>query len=153
MRITELRASGRIGLRDRDGEYSDWIELTNTGDEPFTLDGWYLSDDPNRLRGWEIPALTLQSGEIRVVFCSGKDLDGDELHTDFALSKFGGGVYLSSPGGALAESLLYGAMERDQVLRVTDAGAELSWEPRPATPTRPRAMRRIWRTATPTATS
>ena len=135
--ISELMAAGRIGLRDRDGEYSDWAELYNAGDAPADLTGWYLSDDPENLCKWEIPALTLAGGERTVVFCSGKDRSDGELHTGFALSKSGGGLYLSNPDGFPAAELLYDAMERDQVCRVTDGGLEYSYEATPGYPNTP----------------
>ena len=135
--IAELRSTGRIGLRDQDGEYSDWAELYNAGDAPADLSGWYLSDDPDKPCKWEIPSLVLEAGERTVVFCSGKDRREGELHTSFALSKSGGGLYLADPDGVPAGELLYDAMERDQVCRLTDSGVEYSYEATPGYPNTP----------------
>ena len=57
--INELMADGRIGLRDEDGDYSDWAELCNAGETAWDLTGWYLSDDPDTPCKWEIPASAL----------------------------------------------------------------------------------------------
>lgn len=135
--ISELRSAGRIGLRDEDGEYSDWAELHNAGDEPWDLTGWFLSDNPEKAAKWEIPALTLAPGEYRVVFCSGKDRREGELHTGFALSKSGGGLYLFDPEGAPAGELEYTAMERDQVCRRTADGPEYTYDATPGYPNDP----------------
>ncbi len=132
--INEVMTAGRIGLRDADGDYSDWAELFNAGDEPWDLTGWYLSDDPGKSAKWEIPALTLAPGEYAVVFCSGKDRRDGELHTGFALSKSGGGLYLFDPDGAPAGELEYTAMERDQVCRRTESGLEYTYEATPGYP-------------------
>lgn len=132
--ISELMTAGRIGLRDADGDYSDWAELYNAGDAPWDLTGWYLSDDPDKPAKWEIPALVLAPGEYKVVFCSGKDRRGSELHTGFALAKSGGGLYLFDPEGAPAGELVYTAMERDQVCRVVGGEIEYTYEATPGYP-------------------
>ena len=92
--ISEFAASNEISLRDEDGDSSDWIELHNPDVNPLDLSGWYLSDDAGRLDRWQFPAGTvLAAGEHRVVFASGKDRGGSELHTGFKLSA--GGEYLA----------------------------------------------------------
>ena len=135
--ISELMAAGRIGLRDEDGDYSDWAELYNAGDAPWDLTGWYLSDNGQNLCKWEIPALVLAPGEYTIVFCSGKNRTGEELHTDFSLAKSGGGLYLTDPDGAPAGALEYGTMERDQVCRLTDEGIEYTYDATPGRPNTP----------------
>ncbi len=135
--ISELRSAGRIGLRDEDGDYSDWAELYNAGDKPWDLTGWSLSDNPEKAAKWEIPALTLAPGEYRVIFCSGKDRREGELHTGFALSKSGGGLYLFDPEGAPASELVYAAMDRDQVCRRTADGQEYTYDATPGYPNDP----------------
>ena len=47
--ITEFLASNDDGLRDEDGDSSDWIELHNGGLEPIDLDGWPLTDSAANL--------------------------------------------------------------------------------------------------------
>lgn len=46
VQITEVCLRSEAGLRDADGDSPDWIELYNAGTESVSLDGWYLSDDP-----------------------------------------------------------------------------------------------------------
>ena len=135
--ISELMAAGRVGLRDEDGEWSDWAELWNSGETEADLTGWHLSDDPDNLCKWQIPALVLAPGERRVIFCSRKNRTEGELHTSFALAKAGGGLYLADPDGLIAGELVYDAMERDQVCRLTDGGAEYSYDATPGFPNTP----------------
>ncbi len=95
--ITELMArnGGDGAVLDEDGDSSDWVELHNPTDEVVLLEGWHLSDDPDVLDKWTLPAVELAPGGYLVVFASGKDraVAGEELHTNFKLS--GDGEYLA----------------------------------------------------------
>ncbi|MCR5274507.1 MAG: lamin tail domain-containing protein [Clostridiales bacterium] len=124
--FSEIMSANRITLPDEDGDFSDWIELWNPGKKTCDLTGWFLSDDRTDPLQWEIPSLTLAPGERRVIFCSGKDRAGDELHTNFSLDRDGGVIVLASPEGGIALSMTYQAMEKDQVVYLTAEGAEES---------------------------
>ena len=43
--ITEFLAENSDGLRDSDGDSSDWIEIFNGSEYPENLEGYGLSDD------------------------------------------------------------------------------------------------------------
>ena len=73
VRITEVMAANKTCLPDADGDFSDWLELTNTGSAVCDLTGYWLSDDPDAPYRWALPALTLAPGERAVIFCSGKN--------------------------------------------------------------------------------
>ncbi len=94
--ISEFLASNSNGIRDEDGNRSDWIELLNAGDADQNLNNWYLTDDPDNLDGWKFPDIVLPAGESLLVFASNKDRDSSdgELHTDFKLST-NAGSYLA----------------------------------------------------------
>ena len=96
--ISEFMASNSRTLADEDGEFSDWIELHNTGPATVNLLGWSLTDSAASLTQWQFPATNLQSGAHLVVFASGKNrrTPGVPLHTNFRLS--GGGEYLALVG-------------------------------------------------------
>jgi hypothetical protein len=91
--INEFMATNRTGLKDEDGETSDWIELYNSGTRPVNLAGWSLTDARYQPRRWVFPAITLAPRSYLVVFASGKDrrpADGSApLHTNFKLSAQG----------------------------------------------------------------
>ena len=93
--ISEFMALNGSTLADEDSQFSDWIEIQNTGDEPAALAGWHLTDDKDDLTQWDFPDVTLAPGEYLVVFASGKDraVAGSELHTNFSLD--GSGEYLA----------------------------------------------------------
>ena len=42
--ITEFQAFNESTLQDEDSEYSDWIEIFNSGDAAVNLNGYYLTD-------------------------------------------------------------------------------------------------------------
>ena len=94
--ITEVCPKNEGPLLDADGELSDWLELGNLGGESVSLKGWYLSDKTEELYLWPLPDVTLAPGEFLLVFASGKDRTGEELHTSFSLSD-GETVTLSTP--------------------------------------------------------
>lgn len=103
--ITELQSAG--------GE-ADWIELYNYGERAVSLQGWYLSDDPDSPGKAALPTAQLQAGE-RLVLSTADVLT-------FRLSADGETVVLSNPHGEAAHTvalpaavpgLSYGALEGD----------------------------------------
>ena len=94
--FSEVCPKNEGSIRDADGEFSDWVELENTGSETVSLKGWYLSDKEDQLYLWPFPDVSLAPGERLLVFASGKDRAGDELHASFSLSD-GETVTLSTP--------------------------------------------------------
>ena len=86
--ISEYMAENNSTLVDEDGDYSDWIELFNRGDEEISLSGWHLTDNETELDKWSLPAETLGPGNFLLVRASGKDRStvGAELHTNFKIS-------------------------------------------------------------------
>lgn len=92
--INEFLALNSKGLKDADGDNSDWIELYNPGTEAVNMEGWTLTDNAEKLDKWVFPAVTIGAGEYLVLFASDKNRrdPGKQLHTNFKLS--GGGEYL-----------------------------------------------------------
>ena len=84
--ISEFLAVNNSSIRDEDGDSSDWIELQNNSDSPTNIGGLFLKDSEAR---WTLPDLTLDPFESILVFASGKNRVGPELHTNFKLSSAG----------------------------------------------------------------
>jgi hypothetical protein len=87
--------------------YPDWIEIHNPTPAPVDLDGCYLTDDPNDLTKWALPAVQINPGGFLVIFASGiEEKDHPEnwpyqdqkgyYHTNFTLD--GEGEYLALIG-------------------------------------------------------
>lgn len=96
--INEVQSSNSSTLADEDGDYEDWIELYNTGDEPFDISHFGLSDDFDRPFRWTFPEGTvIGAGEFLLVWASGKDRNDPEreLHTNFSIAQAGEEVLLT----------------------------------------------------------
>lgn len=106
LRLNEFVASNATTIPDEDGDYEDWLELFNAGDEPLDLLGYSLSDDDADPLQWQFPAITLEPGDFLLVFCSGKNrLWGPYLHTNFKLKQSGEPVLLTDPTGTLIDAV------------------------------------------------
>ena len=105
--IHEFLASNASGLKDEDGDSSDWIEIWNGSSGAVDLAGWYLSDDLSDLSRWTLPSRVVPAGGALIVFASGKDRLGSELHTDFKLSASGEDLCLTGPDGITLESAYF----------------------------------------------
>jgi hypothetical protein len=99
--ISEFVAENDSGLQDADGDRPDWIELHNNGAVPVSMAGWHLTENPAAPMRWPLPDFSLNPGERRVIFASGKDRRDPlgELHTDFSLQNSGGYLALRKPDG------------------------------------------------------
>ncbi|MGE4286639.1 MAG: lamin tail domain-containing protein [Phycisphaerae bacterium] len=89
---------------DETGENVDWIELANISDAAVSLDGWYMSNDPNDMMKWQFPAgITIGAGEYMLFYASGNDyVSGEYIHTNFSLDNDGGALLLVRPDMEIA---------------------------------------------------
>src|SRR5690349_12411098 len=99
--ISEFLASNSTGLRDEDGDRSDWIELHNLSAGSVSLDGWYLTDSSKDLRRWRLPATNILADGYLVIYASDKsrNVPGAPLHTNFRLGADGEYLALVMPDG------------------------------------------------------
>lgn len=102
--ISEFLTSNSDGLRDSDGESSDWIEIYNPTSQSIDLNGWRLTDSVGDLNEWTFPTLVLAPNDFVTVFASGKNraVAGQQLHTNFKLSSNGDYLALVTPQGTIA---------------------------------------------------
>lgn len=91
--INEFMASNDATIADEFGEYDDWVELYNNGDQLAELGGLYLSDDPGEPTHWRLPDITLAPGEHLLIWCD-DDPEQGPLHTSFKLSADGEDIVL-----------------------------------------------------------
>ncbi len=115
-----------------DPVYGDWIELYNTTASPINIGGWFLSDNDENFKKYEIAAGTTIPANGYKVFTEDANFSntGDAgCHTVFALSELGEQVFLSSgSGGQLSGGYSikqdFGAMTRDVTIgRYTKSAA------------------------------
>ncbi|MCW0483757.1 CotH kinase family protein [Gaoshiqia sediminis] len=87
LQINEIMSSNTHTLLDEDGEFPDWIELINTSSQIINLSEYFLADDLKNPTQWQFPDMELQSGEIIVVFASGKDRKNIPSHWKSLIKK------------------------------------------------------------------
>ena len=134
VRLNELMSSNKSALMDNRGEYSDWIELMNSGKKDFDLSGWILSQDALGESAWRFSEGTvLRAGERLLLLCDG--INGP----DFSLDSKGEGLYLSAPDGTPAWSKNWERMDDDCALTLDEENGEyiISTEASPGYPNTP----------------
>ncbi|WP_193213681.1 CotH kinase family protein [Luteolibacter marinus] len=103
-RLNEILAKAGdddVAYLDEDHDLSDWIEIYNPNPFAISLDGYGLTDDETLVALWPFPAgSSVEAEGYQVVFASGKNRGGpgQELHSDFSLSKDGEYLALTGPG-------------------------------------------------------
>ena len=114
LRITEVMSSNRSAYPDEDGAFPDWVEITNTGDEPIALGGYGLSDRPDKII-FIFPDMTLGAGEHVIVFASdsNRNAAGETFHAKFKVSSSGDTLYLFGSDGVAFQELPVPAMNHN----------------------------------------
>ena len=87
----------------KQSDFFDWVEIRNAGDEAVDLAGFYLSDSLKDLQAFRLPELSLQPGELILVFCTGQDAAANDRQASFALNAQRDRLYLSSEDGAILD--------------------------------------------------
>ena len=106
--INEVMPLNKSVLADKDGNFHDWVEFYNAGDESICLKGYGLSDDLSEPGKWIFPDIVISPKSYLVIFASGKDyVDGDEYHTNFRIDADGEALVLSNPQGVLSKKLKF----------------------------------------------
>lgn len=126
--INELMADNETVIADEYGEYEDWIELWNAGENPINLNGMYLSDDPDMPNKWMCPDITIAPGEF-LLFWADNDEEQGETHMNFKLSKDGEfvGLYdVEASGYALIDDISFGPLADDTSYGREEDGA-VNW--------------------------
>lgn len=134
--INEIMAENQSTIQDKDGDYSDWIELKNIGDRPVDLAGYYLSDNPDRAQQFSLPSVTIEPGGVVIVFASGKDTftaEG-EIHANFKLNAEGETVVLTDASGRRVAAVSYELLRADQAYARQGDGTYQKDTPSPGKP-------------------
>jgi len=120
--INEIMAKNDVTLADSNGEFGDWIELVNLGDDPIDLSGYEISDEETP---WTIPdGVEIGGGEYLLIWADeGDNNDDDELHTNFKLGSGGEPVTLRTADGDVAASFsTYPELDDDEAFGVNEDG-------------------------------
>lgn len=107
--INEYMTENTFVCYDRDGEYSDWVELYNPEDTDISLAGYALSDDGDEGSAkWFFPETAVIGAHgYLLVYCSGKaTVSEDELHATFKLSGGDSSLMLYSASGLVMDKMV-----------------------------------------------
>ncbi len=132
--ISEVLVSN-VDALDNDGTRPDYIELQNVGGAPVNLNGYRLSDDPNRLAKFTFETDLIVPGGDYVVLYADDLLTSPGIHLGFGLDRDGEGVYLSAPvaaGGQMVDAVEFGPQIAD--LSISRVGPDQVWHLSIATP-------------------
>lgn len=101
--INEFVANNQTSLQDGRGRSPDWIEIRNPNNDPLSLAGYGLSDDPTQPMKWEFPEdVVLPPHGSTIVFASDRNDPRDSegwLHANFSLNASGESLQLTQPDG------------------------------------------------------
>jgi hypothetical protein len=104
--INEFLASNATIIEDPDyGEYSDWLEIYNAGNETVNLNGYYITDNLDNFIKWQIQQdIYIIPGGFVIIWAD--DINSG-VHTNYKLAQEGEEIGLYSPGGFLIDSVTY----------------------------------------------
>jgi len=122
-------SDNRSGIKDENGQFEDWLEVTNYGQAPVSLDGLALSEEYFRPSGdWKFPAgLSLEPGESLVVFCD-NDQNQGPLHAGFRLDREGDQVILlqADERRMILDEISFGALPPDVSFGIEESTGDLT---------------------------
>lgn len=115
--INEVVPSPRSGLRDEDGDLSDWVELYNAGSQDINLGIFCLTDDETKPAKWSFPKdAVIPAGGYYIVFCSGKDKVEEATrypHANFSINNEEETLALFTQVGELVDRVVVTGVDRD----------------------------------------
>ena len=118
--INEFMASNNTSFQDPQGQYDDWIEIHNYGDDAIDIGGMYLTDDDPCSPSpdwWQIPTgypeqTTIAAGGYLLIWADNETSQGP-LHMDFALGASGEYIGLSDADMNLLDMIAFGPQGGD----------------------------------------
>jgi len=140
--INEFMASNDTTIADPQGEFDDWIEIYNGGEDTVYLAGMYLTDDLSDPDKWEFPDIFITPGGFLLVWADG-DAGDPGLHTNFKLSASGEQIGLYDISGGVPIDTLSFGVQTTEVSYGREADGGETWtfftEPTPGSSNNPTA--------------
>ena len=104
--INEYMIGNTRTITDKDGNYSDFIELYNYGENDINLEGCYITDDISNTTKYIFPKVTIKSKQYLLIYASDKnEFENNEVHTNFKLSSTDNYIVLSNTDASLIDKV------------------------------------------------
>jgi spore coat protein H len=111
--INEFMARNETIIADPFGEFDDWVELYNGGDDPIYLGDKFLTDNLDNPDKWQMPDAFIQPGEFLIIWTD-NDPEQGPFHADFRLSGDGEAIGIFSSDGTPIDVVEFGEMMVDE---------------------------------------
>ena len=128
--INEVLSVNVADATDEAGQTEDWFEIYNPNNFPVNLAGYYISDNPENPRKWQVPffdaAGTTVGANDWILFWADEDQTQGITHTSFRLSNNLEALRVTTPDGiTLVDQISWQGMDPDTSLgRLTDGSPE-----------------------------
>lgn len=96
--INEVLVRNGGQFKDKYNDFTGYVELKNNTNSKISLKEYSLSNNLSEPIKWNIPDISLNAGEVIIIYTSGRDITKAELHTSFKLDSKNGVVVLSKNG-------------------------------------------------------
>jgi len=113
--VDEILLKNSFSIIDEDGDRSPWVELFNTSDKTVNLSDYALSDNKDRLLKYRLPDAEIAPGGYALVYLSGKDRIGSELHANFKIGSDETQLFLTDIASCTVQTVDLPAQSKDNV--------------------------------------
>ncbi|MGH1362663.1 MAG: CotH kinase family protein [Calditrichia bacterium] len=110
--INEFMASNSTTIADPFGEFDDWVEIFNGDSIAISLEDFYLSDNFNLPRKWQLPNRTIAPGEFLLIWADDDPTQG-AVHAPFKLDKDGEQIGIFAADSSVVDTISFGLQETD----------------------------------------
>jgi hypothetical protein len=139
--INEFMAKNESFIADPNGNYDDWIEIYNSGDEAVNISGMFLTDNLSFPDKWQVPdnntPETIIPPHGYLLIWADNEPNEGTLHANFKLNANGEEIALIDGDGNIIDNITFGPQQPDVSYGRLSDGAE-SWRffdvPSPAAP-------------------
>ena len=118
--INEVSADNGIYVNEY-WKRNDWVELYNTTDQPYDVEGMYITDNLSKPQKSKISKEGTNASTIipphghLIVWCDKQESAG-QLHASFKLAKEGGTIMLTAADGSWSDQLVYAEHQGDETV-------------------------------------
>lgn len=110
--INEFMASNDETISDEHGDFDDWIEVYNTGDETVWLGDKYLTDNLSSPSKWQMPDAYIEAGAFQIFWADGEPEQGP-FHASFKLSADGEDIGIFDSSENMIDEYIFGPQTTD----------------------------------------